>query len=430
MSESVVCQLCFEGCEVLFIARCGHKFHEKCLKKWKRSKYRCTICGIKFFKSKDLEKVLFNALEQNSPFYDEIFTLFEHIEDKKYAQIEFNETALKEAINLGFDLSSLNETLILMLTLICNEDSVRKLNILMDLGLKLKPDEKIGVFFWDMALKNESLYILEIMKGLGFDPKAVHPSYAIKNRVTRWLFKNGFDLNTKIDGCYQIHLAVLHEDLELVKFLLRKGADINIKDNKGLSPFHKFVQELSETYKQSYFFMVDLIDLGADIESANDKDETPLYFALKNKKTYLISFLLSKKANVNNPKVKEFGSILFYVLSYERRTFGLENFLSKYPNIHEKDSQGQNVLHKLMGAKIHDYSIVKLVTGRGVSINAQDEEGNTPLHILGSTFEKSSYNMESIKNMLFNLSCNGANLNLKNKKGESAITTFIRMRGS
>lgn len=57
--------------------------------------------------------------------------------------------------------------------------------------------------------------------------------------IIKLLIQRGADINYKDEsGVYPIHLAILWQELEIVKLLINHGADINVQDDKGLTPLH------------------------------------------------------------------------------------------------------------------------------------------------------------------------------------------------
>ena len=59
------------------------------------------------------------------------------------------------------------------------------------------------------------------------------------------LLHYGADINAKDEnGLTPLHYAVRRNDQEVVKVLLNEGANVNVKDNDGLTPLH-FAKEIS-----------------------------------------------------------------------------------------------------------------------------------------------------------------------------------------
>lgn len=69
------------------------------------------------------------------------------------------------------------------------------------------------------------------------------------------------------NGYTPIHAAVEYAHLDLLKYLIDHGGDINVKDSDGDTPLHA-CEQVSVAEK--------LVELGADINAKNDEDQTPL----------------------------------------------------------------------------------------------------------------------------------------------------------
>ncbi len=100
-------------------------------------------------------------------------------------------------------------------------------------------------------------------------------------------FVNFYELNEKNTGNSYLHLAVIGNYPDLVKYFIEKGADINKKNNEG---------------------------------------DTPLHIALRNKMNIIIGILLENKAKLDIPNNE--GEIPFDFFSNEmKKQYGLEKML-------------------------------------------------------------------------------------------------------
>ena len=96
------------------------------------------------------------------------------------------------------------------------------------------------------------------------------------------------------DGDTPLHLAAWYGNLDRVKELLNKSADVRVKNLNGKTPLHYAVQ-------QGHLEIVQLLVFqGADVNAKDNFGDTPLHMAAYYNMTDEIArFLVSKSANVN-----------------------------------------------------------------------------------------------------------------------------------
>ena len=98
-----------------------------------------------------------------------------------------------------------------------------------------------------------------------------------------------------------MNVAIYTGDLEKVKNLIEKGADVNIKDHSKFTPLH-------ETASCGKKDMVELlINKGADVNAKDISGNTALSWAVHHGYTDIVKMLLAKGADVNakNPYIIE-----------------------------------------------------------------------------------------------------------------------------
>jgi len=115
------------------------------------------------------------------------------------------------------------------------------------------------------------------------------------------LIEFGADINGKPENICRLtdtplQLAILKKDLDLVKLLIKKGADVNAKNHNNFTALH------IASFKGFIEIVEELIINNAkinDIVGEAEIIETPLHLACQNNNYEIIELLLENKANVN-----------------------------------------------------------------------------------------------------------------------------------
>ncbi len=86
-------------------------------------------------------------------------------------------------------------------------------------------------------------------------------------------------IDADIVGCTHLHFAAEHgyAYIEVIKFLLEKGDNINVTDEDGSTPLHYVAYMRSWEHEKLIKFM---IEHGADINATNKFGQTPLHLAV------------------------------------------------------------------------------------------------------------------------------------------------------
>jgi ankyrin repeat protein len=396
MKNSTLCLLCQKGKDADFIARCGHIFHDDCIKK----NFECPKCEIKLIKSKVLEAILFKAFEKEYNYYAKLVSFCELLGHEKCSCTKFETNLLIAAINHGLDLNVHSKYSLKLLKYICDIDSVHALNKLFDLGLK---KETIKTNFdpqiWEHAFEKESFCVMRRLKNLGLYPKELNGELMFDFRLSKWLIENEFEANHGTSKSNLIFEACKYRKLNTLKQLLESGADIDSKDCYGRSLFHRIVFSFFDHYKYpiegplgtialnlfgEYLTILRiLLDSGANIETVDNQGVTPLYTALKKGNIEVIYFLLLHKANLKTTKINELGGLLPHILTELWRINNSNKMLmfiklfDHVTGIDEIDSNRNTGLEKTF----EEYRMENLI--KQAEVNFKDFAGNTPLHYLG-----------------------------------------------
>eukprot|EP00833_Pecoramyces_ruminatium_P014951 jgi/Orpsp1_1/1188983/evm.model.d7180000068662.1 len=260
-------------------------------------------------------------------------------------------------------------------------------------------------------------------------------------------FKPHVNINAKdINGNYPL-ITFIRSDrcshLNLLLYLLEKGADPNVKDNNGYSPLIISIQkefEMGENVPTSYVQV--LIEHGADINEKDANGNSILSLAVQKNCVRLVDFFLKhgcsmdeKDASGNYPvmvaisqnqyeivklfmrygkknhqmknfSIHDINGNTPLILAYKLRLNSIFRYLLKYLDINFRDAQGKSLLFHAL--EKNDKKVVNYLIQVGAEVNQEDNLGNSPLIYAikrGSLF------------LVQNLVEHGANINVKDRSG-------------
>lgn len=307
--------------------------------------------------------------------------------------------------------------------------------------------------FWK---KNPDVTAVKAEIEKGNDPSALNPSafdpttLAINNGaaldVVKFLLdQKGNDVN-KIthDGRIYLHWAANKGNIELVDYLIKKGANINLEDTHDTTPlvFAANGGQNNVALFETFF------KAGLDPKKKYKNNATLLMLAIPNDKdlsltNYLVSKGLSLKdvdaegntvfdyaartGNIANLKtlvekgVKFTPNALLFAAEASRRTANpIEVFqylvedLKIKPTVLSKNKE--SVLH-FIAKKENQSAIVTYFLSKGVEVNVADAEGNTALMYAATGRDATLVNLLLEK---------GVKVNEVNAKGETAIFQAVK----
>lgn len=289
------------------------------------------------------------------------------------------------------------------------------------------------------AVENSSLDAVKYLMENGANPtqlssdriylimKAIKHSNNPENKAAKEIVKillntDDVDVNCEVglfsgyfDNSYAFSPLSISTDLEILKLLIEKGADVDMKSEIGSTA----LMNTLDVNKIDF-----LLKNGANINAVNDTNDSALTnifriveegaFKLDSKplnEEYMklvARLLIEKGINVNIVNNKGYDAFLYAI------NFGFKDIINllieKGTDIKRKNQKGENAL--LLSAEGGNYETSKLLIEKGLKVNTVDNEGITPL-----MKAVSSLNIDLIKLLIEK----GADVNAKTLSGQTVL---------
>ncbi|CAB0034199.1 unnamed protein product [Trichogramma brassicae] len=176
--------------------------------------------------------------------------------------------------------------------------------------------------------------------------------------------------------------------------------DVNYADDGGLTHFHVACAAGSYDVVKKY------LELGQDVKFLEAKSgDSPLHFALENEREDVAVLLLRKGADPNLANLDGVTPLhlicqrdeLEYGCDIVKTFFKINKQLYQLVQVDAQDRWGNTPLHRAL--KWRNQETAELLLRYGADLNLADEDGSTPLHIIGKEFDNFD-----ISNFLFEIS--------------------------
>jgi quinoprotein dehydrogenase-associated probable ABC transporter substrate-binding protein len=252
-------------------------------------------------------------------------------------------------------------------------------------------------------------YILPKDQDFKARPDLASPDQVVtREKLERWL-EEGADLNQELSN------AVIASDVDRIKFLIEKGAEINKPDSQGWTPLANAARQRKDKIVKV------LLDAGADPNIASN-GMTPLIAAAMRDHVASVKVLAENGADVEEPGPQGFRPLALAIA--EQRYEVAKALMEAGADV--SIASGADGLTPLMliaaqmaaadGAMFvpgstRPIDVAKGLIDRGANVNAQAKNGTTALMVAAT------HNNPPMIGLLMEA---GADANLKNDRGQTA----------
>ncbi|EAY18610.1 ankyrin repeat protein, putative [Trichomonas vaginalis G3] len=222
----------------------------------------------------------------------------------------------------------------------------------------------------------------------------------------------GANINSKDEfGVSPLRRTAEYNSKETAEFLISHGADINEKDKDGQTVLHTAARYNSKETAEI------LISHGANINEREKEGKTILHIAALNNSKETAELLLSHGANINDKD--KYGLTALHIAAMNNNIKTAEILLSHGANINDKDTNGKTALH--VAANQNNKETAEILISHGADLNEKDFNEETALH---------AATLHQAKEVFKLLVLHGANINEKDKSGKTALHNVARFNNN
>eukprot|EP00210_Caulerpa_lentillifera_P005401 g5163.t1 len=189
----------------------------------------------------------------------------------------------------------------------------------------------------------------------------------------KFLISRGADIESKDNGGLSpLALASWFNHIQVVRILIEQGADIESRDNDQWTPLHLAV------HRNRINIVKELIEAGSDIDSKEEDDWTPLHFAARHNLEEITNELISNNADIE-AKANTGDTPLAFAAYYGSLEV-LQILLDAKAMVESRDTEGWTPLHSA-SSRGH-VSIVRVLLNNGANKRSSADNGDTPFDVI------------------------------------------------
>ena len=225
-------------------------------------------------------------------------------------------------------------------------------------------------------------------------------------------------------GRTALHLASRWYHSSIVALLLKFGADVKVQDDDNMTPLHLALRgppvlQWAVHDERSSAIAQLLLAHGASVHVRDKYNQTPLHLASSYQCPSTVALLLKLGADADSRDEDDMTPLLFALgplfFKKDSRSVAAQLLLEHGANIHMQNKKGQTSLHLASQSQLSQ--IVALLLKSGLDVDAKDNDNMTPLHLAPTRPSLSDDDITAARVLLEH----GASVHTRNKNGQTPL---------
>ncbi len=233
-------------------------------------------------------------------------------------------------------------------------------------------------------------------------------------KVIKLLMDAGSPLETKDkSGKTALHIAIEHADFQTAQYLLSLGADVNSVDYRDNTPIYAALRQQKE-HPPSLELIELLLTFGASLNHKNNDGDSPLHCLMQGTvPSEILSHLLTHRPSATIVNLDRQTTLHMAICKKQPIDIIRQLIDFGYP-VDARDNNGKTSLHVAIAH--YSFGTANYLLDNRADVNIADNDGHRPLHFAANP----AYNIELIKRLI----AKGADLQARNLDNFSCATAL------